>query len=111
MLDCFQASGLRQADVAVVARGVAVLRFESRHDSVATSGVIAEGRADPGLDLLAESLRRRPAGKAQFAVNYALSLPDVSKRIEGLGLIAEALAGVPDPDNDPFDFSAINTPM
>jgi len=44
------------------------------------------------------------AGEAHFAIAYALTRPDVSKRVEGLGRIAETLAGVPDDSYDPFAF-------
>jgi hypothetical protein len=44
------------------------------------------------------------AGKARIAVEYALTFPDLSKKVEGLGMIAEELAGLPDPSYDPFGF-------
>jgi tetratricopeptide (TPR) repeat protein len=44
------------------------------------------------------------AGKAGAALEHARALPDPSKRVEALGLIAEALAGLPDPHDDPFGF-------
>ena len=101
----------RAGDAETFARAVALRREMAPGPCVLVVRLTEVPRVlheDSDTRSLAELAR---AGKAQFAVNYALSLPDVSKRIEGLGLIAEALAGVPDPDNDPFDFSAINTPM
>jgi hypothetical protein len=44
------------------------------------------------------------AGKAGAALEHARALPDPSKRVQALGLIAEALAGLPDPHDDPFGF-------
>src|SRR5262249_19789712 len=44
------------------------------------------------------------AGEAHFAIGYALLRPDLSKQIEGLGRIAETLAGVTDDAYDRFAF-------
>ncbi|MFL5062077.1 MAG: hypothetical protein ACJ8DQ_18475, partial [Xanthobacteraceae bacterium] len=44
------------------------------------------------------------AGNARAAVEHARVLLDPSKRVEALALIAEALAGLPDPHDDPFGF-------
>ena len=44
------------------------------------------------------------AGQANFAIEHALTLPDLSKRVEGLTMIAEGLAGLADPFYDPLGF-------
>ena len=44
------------------------------------------------------------AGKAEFAMAYALALPDLANKLEGLEAVAEALSGLRDPFYDPLEF-------
>jgi hypothetical protein len=44
------------------------------------------------------------AGKVRFAISFALALPNLAKRLEGLESIAEALRGLPNPLYYPLAF-------
>jgi hypothetical protein len=58
-------------------------------------------RGDPDAASLGDLAR---AGKARFAIAYALALPDLAKKLEGLEAIAEALSGLPNPWYSPLFF-------
>jgi hypothetical protein len=97
-VDAIARNAARVGDVEVYVRADAIRRQLDPGVFICTAQVLQENSDTVSLGSLAR------AGKAKFAIGYALALPDLSKRVEGLAVISEALAGLPDPSEDPLGF-------
>src|SRR5262249_780694 len=88
----------RAGDVEAYVKADSIRRDRDRGVFICTAQVQKENSDTWSLGALTR------AGQVKFAIGYALAFPDLSKRIEGLAVIAEALAGLPDEGDDPLHF-------